>query len=680
MAILSDKDIRELIQEKNAVYTEEGPKVDYDLQLGPSSFDLRLGYEFGVIDTRRIEMIDAQNMEKYRKYIQQEQHSPKEGVVIHPGEFILGSTLETLNVPKDLVARVEGRSSYGRLGIIVHASLPYDERILYWTEEEGYRFREIGELVEEQPKGCAVSFDPETQEVERFKVTDFIENQPRDIYRVKTEKGREVRVTKDHNLFTLNDEGEIERIKSQNLEGEHIAVPKKIPKSQENPIIDLVNLFEEESLQEDVMVNQEEVLEEADIENSGMKNYYKSNNIVPLSNLENKEIQEEAKLSFKQSQKRYPKQIQLTPEFAYAAGLFIAEGYQRRKQLIVSNKKTEYLDRVREYFQQFDVGFYEKADENGCSRLTISSAFFSKVFKALGIADKRIKGKLLSMPEESLEQLLQGLIDGDACTRDGRVEYYTNSKELAGDIMYLCSLLGKASSVTHIERDDGRDEYRVEIREKPYKMLQGIPTPSKLLRDTRNALNLSGKEAASELGYSSKTSIHNLESGYYETVKRENLRKIAEYYGNRAETSVSKDRAEKLLKIANSDLYFDKVVEVEKAEENAPNYDLEVQPEGKEIENFLGGYGGVFLSNTAGYVDPGFEGDITLEIQNLGNAPVKIYPEDRVCQVVFETMTSESETHKVHGADRCNRLKAEQGETLNRKIFRSILAITRLWQ
>lgn len=125
MAILSDRDIKELVEEKNAVEVEKGPDLDYDLQLGPSSFDLRLGYEFGIIDTRRIDMIDARNMEKYRKCIQTEQHTPEDGVVIHPGEFILGSTLEMLNVPNDLVARVEGRSSYGRLGIIVHATAGY---------------------------------------------------------------------------------------------------------------------------------------------------------------------------------------------------------------------------------------------------------------------------------------------------------------------------------------------------------------------------------------------------------------------------------------------------------------------------------------------------------------------------------------------------------------------------
>lgn len=125
MAILSDKDLKRLIKEKNAVYVDDGPEIDFDLQLGPSSFDLRLGYEFGVLNTRKMDIIDTKCMEDYDKYIRTENHSAKEGVVIHPGEFILGGTLETLNIPANLVARVEGRSSYGRLGIIVHATAGY---------------------------------------------------------------------------------------------------------------------------------------------------------------------------------------------------------------------------------------------------------------------------------------------------------------------------------------------------------------------------------------------------------------------------------------------------------------------------------------------------------------------------------------------------------------------------
>lgn len=125
MAILSDRQLKRLVQERDAVSVDDGPPLDLDLQVGPSSIDLRLGYSFGVLNTRRVEMVDTKDMQKYQEYIEEETHTPEEGVIIHPGEFVLGSSLETVNVPDDLVARVEGRSSYGRLGIVVHATAGY---------------------------------------------------------------------------------------------------------------------------------------------------------------------------------------------------------------------------------------------------------------------------------------------------------------------------------------------------------------------------------------------------------------------------------------------------------------------------------------------------------------------------------------------------------------------------
>ena len=122
MTVLSDKDIRELIDNKNAVEVEEGPEVDLDLQLGPSSLDLRLGYEFGVLKTRKVKAIDTQSMKDYSEIKESREATPEEGMGVHPGEFLLGTTLETLKVPSNLVARIEGRSSYARLGLIPHAA------------------------------------------------------------------------------------------------------------------------------------------------------------------------------------------------------------------------------------------------------------------------------------------------------------------------------------------------------------------------------------------------------------------------------------------------------------------------------------------------------------------------------------------------------------------------------
>jgi dCTP deaminase len=122
MTVLPDKDLREIIKEENAIEVEEGPELDYDLQLGPSSMDLRLGYEFGVLETRRVKALDTKGMTDYSDIKESKRVTPEEGMVVHPGEFVLGSTLEKLNVPSDLVARIEGRSSYARLGLIPHAA------------------------------------------------------------------------------------------------------------------------------------------------------------------------------------------------------------------------------------------------------------------------------------------------------------------------------------------------------------------------------------------------------------------------------------------------------------------------------------------------------------------------------------------------------------------------------
>ncbi len=125
MAILPDKEIKRLVRERKAVHVEEGPEINEELQIGPSSMDLRMGYEFGVLNTRKLDIVDTKSMERYSNYMKKEKHSAEEGVIVHPGEFILGTTLETVKCPSNLVARVEGRSSYGRLGIIVHATAGY---------------------------------------------------------------------------------------------------------------------------------------------------------------------------------------------------------------------------------------------------------------------------------------------------------------------------------------------------------------------------------------------------------------------------------------------------------------------------------------------------------------------------------------------------------------------------
>jgi dCTP deaminase len=86
----------------------------------PASVDLRLGDSFRVFHNHRASAID---LRRPPENLTEEVLVPEgESFVIHPGEFCLGRTLEWVELPADIVARIEGKSSLGRLGLIVHAT------------------------------------------------------------------------------------------------------------------------------------------------------------------------------------------------------------------------------------------------------------------------------------------------------------------------------------------------------------------------------------------------------------------------------------------------------------------------------------------------------------------------------------------------------------------------------
>jgi dCTP deaminase len=86
----------------------------------PSSIDVKIGNLFRVFRNHTAAVIDVkQDLEELTELIT----IPDDGVfMLHPGEFVLGSTLERIGVPDDLVSRVEGKSSLGRLGLIIHST------------------------------------------------------------------------------------------------------------------------------------------------------------------------------------------------------------------------------------------------------------------------------------------------------------------------------------------------------------------------------------------------------------------------------------------------------------------------------------------------------------------------------------------------------------------------------
>jgi len=117
--ILSDKDIKKYIKEGKIKIR---PKPNFKEQLGSASLDLRLGNEFRVFNHTRKPFIDTRNPETFKDMTELIKIKDDEAFVFQPGQFILGITIEKVSLPDNIVARIDGRSSIGRLGIVIHST------------------------------------------------------------------------------------------------------------------------------------------------------------------------------------------------------------------------------------------------------------------------------------------------------------------------------------------------------------------------------------------------------------------------------------------------------------------------------------------------------------------------------------------------------------------------------
>ena len=116
--ILSDRDIRAEIAAGRIVIDPYIPEA-----VQPSSVDLHLDRRFRVFRNSRYPYIDVRTDQP--ELTELVEIGGDEPFILHPGEFVLGSTYERVELPNDLVARLEGKSSLGRLGLLIHSTAGY---------------------------------------------------------------------------------------------------------------------------------------------------------------------------------------------------------------------------------------------------------------------------------------------------------------------------------------------------------------------------------------------------------------------------------------------------------------------------------------------------------------------------------------------------------------------------
>ena len=113
--LLSDRDIRAELASGRVGLDPLDPTM-----VQPASVDVRLDRFFRLFDNHRYAHIDPrQEQDELTRLVEVD---PDEAFILHPGEFVLGSTYEQVTLPDDLAARLEGKSSLGRLGLLTHST------------------------------------------------------------------------------------------------------------------------------------------------------------------------------------------------------------------------------------------------------------------------------------------------------------------------------------------------------------------------------------------------------------------------------------------------------------------------------------------------------------------------------------------------------------------------------
>ena len=117
--ILSDRDIKKALESGRIIIK---PSLELSSCLGPCAVDFHLGTTFRVFEYNKFPVIDPRDKQAFAEISREVTVPIGDSFIIHPGELVVATTEEWLELSNDLIGRLEGRSSLGRVGVIVHST------------------------------------------------------------------------------------------------------------------------------------------------------------------------------------------------------------------------------------------------------------------------------------------------------------------------------------------------------------------------------------------------------------------------------------------------------------------------------------------------------------------------------------------------------------------------------
>ena len=566
------------------------------------------------------------------------------------GEFGVGKSALAHQLAVNVqLSKEKGGAEGMAVWLDTESSLPYDEKIL--IEKNNFLgLVKIGELVENALNNTekitrygqtistadnfenikAVSYDPEDYKIKTFKISGFIKHPKQKIYEVKLKSGRKVRVTKYHNFFTLDKNCELSEISTEKLKiGNKIAVAGSIPIKMGINSLDTSKLFGDrgdllvrgdDSFKKIILSHKKEICEIIKNRESCASSFnnWLIRNELPLDiyNKIKEHIDENTKSNLLIGgwirKSMIPLLVPLTKDFMKFLGLYVAEGSCLKNKTVIITNTQDYIEfYLREFINRFGLSVKRsKAD------LKINSKPFALLIEKLDLgytADtKKLPNFIFNLSKEYISSFLEGYIDGDGTIDEitGSTTCETKSTELVEGLLYsTCALNIPANQHinTRSYKCSPKNGIRPERDGEKYQM-QAISWQTALIRDSRldelpnEELQFSSilleniKEQFGTIKNFSKiidmnfSYLANILKNGSKSIRKSTLKKIIE------NLKESRD-IQKIKKIIDSDIWFDAIKSIKELDEEKV-YDVEVMPDNKKIQNFIGGHGGIILHNT----------------------------------------------------------------------------------
>lgn len=483
-------------------------------------------------------------------------------------------------------------------------SLPFAEEVL--IESDGKIFLEkIGHLVQDPPKNIKVfSLDRKDHSIKKYPVTGFVEHPRTKIYRLDLDFGKNVRLSKNHPVFCLNEKLEIIPKMVGELEiGEKIAVCGNMSNDANLKFLDLVELLKNvstkgSSLYAKVSKNFIEKNKKAIIALLNEKDYNRTayygwlkNEHLPLDIFSKLNSNIDVNISSREDKVKFSRYFKVDRDFMWFLGIFIAEGWLSAYNTYISNQDELVIDKIKKIGNKLGISYFHNRSKGD---IGLSSILLVKILKCLvkgnNAYTKEVPNFVFSTHKQMITEFLEGLYYGDGyLNASNKWEIELRSEKVIKQIQWLNLFLGNFSTN---RRRRNKPAFITNTISSASNSLCPYNLPSiagVYLRELRQKRGISSSELSAKINID-KTVISRIEKRKSSSIQRETIERILKVLPDK-----------KLDKLLKSNLCWLRVKKIT-CVGSEKVYDLGVAF--KNIENFLGGQTGIILHNSGYPADP----------------------------------------------------------------------------